>query len=113
MLWRSTRFASASGENGWHRSATSIYFDIFPYKVSQETGFIDYDKLEEKALDFWPKLIICGGSAYLRDWDYARFHVVPPFFGFFLYIQIYHMFCLFLILKTILISLKGTSSESG
>ena len=44
-----------------------------PYKVSQETRFIDYGKLEEKALDFRPKLIICGGSAYPRDWDYARF----------------------------------------
>ena len=85
-VWSSTRFGSASGENRWHRSTTSIYFEIFPYKVSQETRFIDYDKLEEKALDFRPKLIICGGSAYPRDWDYARFRAVPPFFGsFFLY----------------------------
>ena len=81
----STEFES-SGENGWHRSATSISFESFPYRVSQETGFIDYDKLEEKALDFRPKLIICGGSAYPRDCDYARFHAVHPFFGsFFLY----------------------------
>lgn len=57
-------------------SATSIYFESLPYKVSQETGFIDYDKLEEKALDFRPKLIICGGSAYPRDWDYARFRSI-------------------------------------
>ena len=47
-----------------------------PYKVSQQTGFIDYDKLEEKALDFKPKLIICGGSAYPRDSDYARFRAI-------------------------------------
>lgn len=57
-------------------SATSIYFESLPYKVSQETGFIDYEKLEEKALDFRPKLIICGGSAYPRDWDYARLRSV-------------------------------------
>ena len=75
-VWSSTRFGSASGENKWQRSATSIYFESFPYKVSQETGFIDYDKMEEKALDFRPKLIICGGSAYSRDWDYARFHAI-------------------------------------
>ncbi|KAJ7015718.1 LOW QUALITY PROTEIN: serine hydroxymethyltransferase 4 [Populus alba x Populus x berolinensis] len=38
--------------------------------VNSQTGYIDYDRLEEKALDFRPKLIICGGSAYPRDWDY-------------------------------------------
>ena len=63
-VWSTTRFGSALGENEWHRSAKSIYFESFPYKVTQETGFIDYDKLEEKALYFRPKLIICGGSAY-------------------------------------------------
>ncbi|RWW65988.1 hypothetical protein BHE74_00026659, partial [Ensete ventricosum] len=57
-------------------SATSIYFESLPYKVSPVTGYIDYEKLEEKALDFRPKLIICGGSAYPRDWDYARFRSI-------------------------------------
>lgn len=37
-----------------------------------QTGYVDYDTLEERALDFRPKLLICGGSAYPRDWDYKR-----------------------------------------
>ncbi|CAN6725579.1 unnamed protein product [Malus baccata var. baccata] len=57
-------------------SATSIYFESLPYKVSSSTGFIDYDKLEEKALDFRPRLLICGGSAYPRNWDYVRFRAI-------------------------------------
>jgi len=40
------------------------------YGVEKETGTIDYDKLKEKALAAKPKLIICGASAYSRDWDY-------------------------------------------
>ena len=41
-----------------------------------QTGYIDYDKLEEKALDFRPRMIICGGSAYPREWDYARLSAI-------------------------------------
>lgn len=54
-------------------SAASIFFDSLPYKVNPRTGLIDYDKLEEKALDYRPKILICGGSSYPREWDYARF----------------------------------------
>ncbi|KAG6554509.1 hypothetical protein Mapa_003888 [Marchantia paleacea] len=57
-------------------SATSIYFESLPYKVDFATGYIDYAKLEEKALDYRPKLIISGGSAYPRDWDYARLRTI-------------------------------------
>jgi glycine hydroxymethyltransferase len=42
------------------------------YGVSKETGLVDYDAMEKIALQEKPKMIICGASAYSRDWDYAR-----------------------------------------
>lgn len=47
-------------------------FKNFFYGVKKETGYVDYDQMEEIALKERPKLIICGASAYSRDWDYAR-----------------------------------------
>lgn len=46
------------------------YFKPFFYGVDRETGLVDYKKLEAVALKEKPKLIICGASAYSRDWDY-------------------------------------------
>ncbi|KAJ8630644.1 hypothetical protein MRB53_023967 [Persea americana] len=57
-------------------SGASIFFESLPYKVNPQTGYIDYDKLEEKALDYRPKILICGGSSYPREWDYARFRQI-------------------------------------
>ncbi|KAL3635257.1 Serine hydroxymethyltransferase 6 [Castilleja foliolosa] len=62
--------------NGRKVSGASIFFESLPYKVNPQTGCVDYDKLEEKALDFRPKILICGGSSYPRDWDYARFRQI-------------------------------------
>ena len=53
----------------------------FFYGVKQETGLIDYDTLEETAKKERPKLIICGASAYSRDWDYARIRKVADEVG--------------------------------
>lgn len=46
------------------------------YGVRKEDGLIDYDHLEKQALEHKPKMIICGASAYSRDWDYARIRTV-------------------------------------
>lgn len=53
----------------------------FFYGVDRETGLIDYKKLEEVALAEKPKLIICGASAYSRDWDYAFIRSVADKIG--------------------------------
>jgi glycine hydroxymethyltransferase len=51
------------------------------YGVSEETGRVDYDQLEEVARREKPKMIICGASAYSRDWDYARIRKVADEVG--------------------------------
>jgi glycine hydroxymethyltransferase len=53
-------------------TASSIYFQSFPYAISPETHLIDYEALAQQAKIFKPRLIICGASAYPRDWDYAH-----------------------------------------
>lgn len=53
-------------------SAVSLFFESFPYRVDETTGLIDYDKFEEHATYYRPKLIVAGMSAYPRFFDYAR-----------------------------------------
>ena len=51
------------------------------YGVEKETGVIDYNKLEDKALAIKPKMIICGASAYSRDWDYKALRQIADKIG--------------------------------
>lgn len=60
------------------------------YGVEEETGRIDMDKVAEKARAVMPKLIICGASAYARDWDYARFRAIADEVGALLLADIAH-----------------------
>jgi glycine hydroxymethyltransferase len=71
-------------------SATSIYFQSLPYQV-KEDGLIDYDKMEELASLFIPKVIITGGSCYSRDIDYKFFRKVADKVGAYLMVDIAHI----------------------
>ena len=72
-------------------SATSVYFESMPYVVSSETGLIDYDDMERRAKMFLPKLIIAGGSAYPREWDYARIRQIADSVGAKLMVDMAHI----------------------
>lgn len=60
------------------------------YGVEKRTGRVDMDKVELIALEEKPKLIICGASAYSRDWDYARFREIADKVGAVLLADISH-----------------------
>jgi glycine hydroxymethyltransferase len=66
-----------------------VYRPVF-YGVEPDSGLIDMDKVAEKARAERPKLIICGASAYARDWDYARFRAIADEVGALLLADIAH-----------------------
>uniref|UniRef100_A0AAY4BTR5 Serine hydroxymethyltransferase, cytosolic n=1 Tax=Denticeps clupeoides TaxID=299321 RepID=A0AAY4BTR5_9TELE len=72
-------------------SATSIFFESMPYKVSPETGYIDYDRLEENARLFHPKMIIAGTSCYSRNLDYGRLRKIADENGAYLLADMAHI----------------------
>eukprot|EP01087_Luapelamoeba_hula_P011388 TRINITY_DN3088_c0_g1_i2.p1 TRINITY_DN3088_c0_g1~~TRINITY_DN3088_c0_g1_i2.p1 ORF type:complete len:382 (+),score=62.40 TRINITY_DN3088_c0_g1_i2:323-1468(+) len=71
-------------------SATSIFFESMPYTLNSATGLVDYDQLERSAALFRPKLIVCGGSAYPRDWDYKRLRSITDVRGAYLMCDMAH-----------------------
>lgn len=76
-----------------HGSAVNFSGKLYQphfYGVVQETGLVDYETLEQKARTEKPKLIICGASAYSRDWDYARIRKVADEVGAFVLCDMAH-----------------------
>lgn len=72
-------------------SAISKYFETFPYRLDEKTGYIDYDKLEENALLYRPKVIVAGASAYSRLIDYQRMREICDKVGAYLLADIAHL----------------------
>jgi len=76
-----------------HGSAVNFSGKLYQphfYGVKRDDGLVDYEMLEEKARSVKPKLIICGASAYSRDWDYARIRKVADEVGAFVMADIAH-----------------------
>ena len=74
----------AHGGHLSHGSAVNtsgILYQAIGYDLNPETGRVDYDKMEQLALQERPKLIIGGGSAYSREWDYARMRKIADEVG--------------------------------
>jgi glycine hydroxymethyltransferase len=65
-------------------------YDAHFYGVKKETGLVDYEMLEQKTRELKPKLIICGASAYSRDWDYERIRNVADEVGAFVMCDMAH-----------------------
>ena len=60
---------------------SGINYKVVGYQVKEETGMVDYEDMEKKALEHHPKLIIGGGSAYSRDWDWAKMREIADKIG--------------------------------
>jgi glycine hydroxymethyltransferase len=71
-------------------NTSGIIYNPVGYNINKETGRVDYDDMEKKALECKPKLIIGGGSAYSRDWDYKRMREIADKVGALLMIDMAH-----------------------
>ena len=71
-------------------NSSGILYHPVGYQVEETTGMINYDKMEEKALEVKPKMIIAGASAYSRDWDYKRMRQIADKVGAMLIADIAH-----------------------
>lgn len=80
-------FMGLNLDHGGHLShgspvnTSGILYHAIGYNLNRETGRVDYDEMEKLALENKPKLIIGGGSAYSREWDYARMREIADKVG--------------------------------
>ena len=81
------KFLGLNLSHGGHLSHGSpvnfsgVMFQALEYGVKEDTGYVDYDMMEEVALKERPKLLIGGASAYSREWDYARMRQIADKIG--------------------------------
>lgn len=71
-------------------NSSGILYRPIDYSVKENDGMVDYDEMERKALEFKPKLIIGGASAYSREWDYKRMRDIADKIGAILMVDMAH-----------------------
>ena len=71
-------------------NTSGILYNPIGYNLNKETGRVDYDEMEQLALEHKPKLIIGGGSAYSREWDYKRMRQIADEVGALLMVDMAH-----------------------
>ena len=71
-------------------SISGKWLNSVAYGVRKEDGLIDYDEVEQKALEYQPKLIVAGGSAYPRQVDFRRFRAIADKIGAYLMVDMAH-----------------------
>ena len=71
-------------------NASGILYKAVAYGLDPKTGLIDYDRMEQTALECKPKLIIGGASAYSREWDYERMRAIADEVGAILWVDMAH-----------------------
>lgn len=71
-------------------NSSGLLYKPVEYNVREEDGRVDYDQMEQRALEHKPKLIIGGGSAYTREWDYKRMREIADKVGAILMIDMAH-----------------------
>jgi len=76
--------------HGSHVNTSGILYNPIGYDLNKETGRVDYDEMERLALEHKPKLIVGGGSAYSREWDYKRMREIADKVGALLMIDMAH-----------------------
>lgn len=76
--------------HGSNVNTSGILYRAVGYNLNKETGRVDYDEMEQLALEHKPKLIIGGGSAYSREWDYKRMREIADKVGAILMVDMAH-----------------------
>ncbi|MDD3272801.1 MAG: serine hydroxymethyltransferase [Bacteroidales bacterium] len=69
---------------------SGMWYNAIAYQLNEETGRVDYDDMERKALEHKPKLIVGGASAYSREWDWARMRSIADKIGAILMVDMAH-----------------------